>query len=114
MKISLQLIKKEFESSCERTPQYLEFHRTFKREFTNLLKPHTTRIEIAKLNHFDVFGFFELNDGRIYYFSIGDLRWDKEKMLVRTAKHFKDYTGGMNQFIKIDDSFAESVLKFIK
>ena len=109
----MKLIKQEFESSTGRTPQYMEFHRTFKREIKKLLEPHVKRIEVSKPNHFDVSGFFELNDGRIYYFSLSDLRWSKEKLLVRTAKDFKDYTGGMNQYIPLDDNFGERLLKFV-
>lgn len=110
---SMELIKEHFESSCTRTKQYLAFHRTFKREIKKLLAPHTNRIEVSKPNHFDVSGFFELHHGTIYYFSIGDLRWCKDKMLIRTAKDFKDYKGGMNQYILLDDNFAGRLLQFI-
>ena len=67
MKKSFKLIEKDCESSAYRTPQYLEFHRTFKRELTALLKPYVSKIEVSKPNHFDVTGFFELLDGRIYF-----------------------------------------------
>ena len=113
MKKSLQLIKREFESSSTRTPQYLECHKTFKREFTALLKPHVKRIEMFKPNHFDLGGFFEMNNGKIFYFSISDLRWSKDNMLIRTAEHFKDYTGGRNQFVKLDDQFEASLFRII-
>ena len=111
---SLYLLGFNFESSGGRTPQYLEFHRTFKREFTNLLKPLTKEISISKPNHFDLTGFFKLNDDRIYYFSIGDLRWNKWSMLIRTAKDFKDYTGGSNNKISIDSDFVNRLLEFLK
>ena len=87
----------EFVSSCERTPQYREFHRVFKRDFTKFLKEHGCHtIEISKPNHFDVTGFFTDKKGQIWYFSFGDLRWSKGSMLIRTAKGYKDYTGGTN------------------
>ena len=113
MEQSMKLVKETFESSTGRTPQYLKFHRTFKRELKKLLAPHVTRIEVSKPNHFDVKGFFELNNGTIYYFSISDLRWFKETMLIRTAEHFKDWTGGMNQSIILDDCFEDRLLRFI-
>ena len=96
------LLSFEFKSSCGRTAQYLEFHRVFKREFTALLNPFCKRIEISKPNHFDVNGFFETNAGLIYWFSLSDLRWDKT-FLIRTAKDFKDYTGGSNNFLDLNN-----------
>lgn len=111
---SLYLWGFEFVSSCERTPQYLEFHRTFKRELTQALKPYCKKIDISKPNHFDVTGFFELNDGRIFYFSLGDLRWDKEDILIRTAKGFKDYTGGSNGCLKFDENFLDRLFKYLE
>lgn len=114
MDTTLKLLQQEFVSYSTRTPQYLQFHRTFKREFKKLLAPYTKRIEISKPNHFDVSGFFEMDDGRIYYISLGDLRWNKDSLLIRTAKDFKDYTGGHNNFIRLDDGFAEELFSFLQ
>ena len=113
MKKSMKLIAEDFESSAYRTPQYLTFHRTFKREFTALLKPYISRIEFITPNHFDVAGFFEMNDGKIWYFSISDLRWSKGAMLIRTAKDFKDYTGGQNRYVNIGEDFAWNLIYFL-
>ena len=104
------LLNQEFESSSQRTPQYLEAHRTFKREFSKILNPICKKIEISKPNHFDITGFFQLEDDRIYYFSVGDLRWDKV-FLIRIAKDFKDYTGGSNNFLTLDNNFIDNLLK---
>ena len=105
----IYLLNCEFESSSQRTPQYLKAHRIFKREFKKILKPICKEIEISKPNHFDISGFFKLNDNRIYYFSIGDLRWDKI-FLIRIAKDFKDYTGGSNNFLSLENGFIENLL----
>lgn len=110
----LYLLAFDFESSCERTPQYREFHRIFRTEFTRLLKPHISEIKISPPNHFDVYGFFETNEGQIFCFSIGDLRWDKELMMIRTAKDFNDHNGGSNNFITIDKDFPEKIIRAIK
>jgi len=96
------LLSFEFKSSGQQTPQYLKFHKIFKREFKRLLEPFCTRIQISKPNHFDVSGFFKTNKGIIYYFSLSDLRWDKS-FLIRTAKNFEDYTGGSNCFIELEN-----------
>lgn len=111
---SLYLLGFTFESSSSRTPQYLEFHKIFKKEFTALLKSYTKRIEISKPNHFDVSGFFELNNGQIYYFGLEDLRWSKDSLLIREAKDFKDYTGGSNGFINLDKNFAENLKRYLR
>ena len=96
-------MKQEFESSSGLTPEFAEFSKVFKREFKKLLKGFgCEKIEIGR-GHFELSGFFELPDGRIYYFSIGDVRWDKESMLVRTAKDFEDYTGRSNCYVKLDN-----------
>ena len=105
----IYLLNCEFESSSQRTPEYLKAHRTFKREFSKILKPICKEILINKPNHFDIGGFFKLNDDRVYYFSIGDLRWDKT-FFIRIAKDFKDYTGGSNNFLSLDKSFINNLL----
>ena len=92
MKKSMILLEEKFVSSSIRTPQYLKFHRTFKRELRRLLDVHTKEIDIGKPNHFDISGFFKMNDDRIYYFSLGDLRWNKANILISTAKDFRDFT----------------------
>jgi len=103
MKKALSATLQDFESSCFKTPQYLSWHRLFKREFTKFLTAKgATNIAIGKPNHFDMSGFFTL-DNTIWYFSIGDLRGFKDSMLIRTAKHYKDYSGGMNQYVPLID-----------
>ena len=108
---SLYLLGFDFEYGHEL--QYREFHRVFKRELTNLLKPYTIKIDIHKPNCFDITGFFQLKDNRIYYFSLGDLRWDKNLLLIRTAKDFKDYTGGSNNNIIMDKDFAKNLIDYL-
>lgn len=43
----------------------------------------------------------------------GDLRGMAQQygMLLRTARDFKDYTGGSNRSIKYDEQFAENLMK---
>ena len=111
---SLFLLKREFVSSCGTTPEYLQFHRTFKREIKAILKPYCEKVEIGKPNHFDLTGFIQLKDNRIYYISVGDIRWSKENMLIRTAESFKDYTGGSNNAIGLDKDFIDNLLRFLR
>jgi len=103
MEKSLRATKEHFESSCSRTPEYRAWHRLFKREFKKFLTTTgATEIDIGSPNHFDISGFFRMADGQAYWFRIEDLRWSKDRMLVRQAKDFKDYTGGFNQYARLD------------
>lgn len=104
MKKLFQLTNQYFESSCSRTPQYLAWHRTFKREFGNFLgEMGCADIRFSKPNHFDGSGFFSAPNGKIFYFSVSDLRWFKDKMLIRTAQNYSDFTGGPNQYATLSN-----------
>jgi hypothetical protein len=47
-------------------------------------------------------GFFTAPSGQVYYFSCSDIRhWGYDKLLIRTAKNYTDYTGGSNQYVGI-------------
>lgn len=116
MQRSINLTKTEFESSSMRTPAYLSWHRLFKREFTAFLRSKgADEIKIGKPNHFDIYGFFRIK-GQIWYFSIGDLRWSKDSMLVRTAESFEDYTGGTNCDISLKNisEFTEQFTAIVR
>ena len=103
MKKALKATQQEFESSTGKTPEYLAWHRLFKKEFTEFLTNFLgcTKVEISKPNHFDMSGFFQRPSGQIWYFRIGDIRWSKDKMLLRTAESFSDFTGGTNQYVSL-------------
>lgn len=114
MKRAISETQKEFESSSSRTPEYLSWHRLFKREFTKLLLSEGVRavnIEIGKPNHFDISGFFTVN-GQTWWFRVEDIRWSKDRMLIRTAQSNRDYTGGTNQFIPLDQGEHAFLSKF--
>ena len=109
----------DFESSSQQTPQYLAWFKLFKKEFTELLVNKfcisKEDILIGKPNHFDMSGFFKYYNQWIY-FSIGDLRWSNDSMLIRTAKYQKDYTGGSDHYITLSDSekFISGLGRFLE
>jgi len=117
MEKSILLVNQEFESSCYDTPQFLAFYKTFKREFRRLLKDSYSVSEIIfSKGHFEVSGFFKMSNGKIYYFSIGDVReYRVFGMLIRTAKDFKDYTGGCNNYVSLQfkEKFIEDLSNFL-
>ena len=48
-------------------------------------------------------GFFRSKTGQMYYISCSDVRYfGYIELLYRTAKHNKDWTGGGNQYVKIN------------
>lgn len=57
--------------------------------------------------HFEVTGFIRRDDGKLYYFSIGDVRWALcgrewvDDIYFRTAESTHDYHGGYNQFCNL-------------
>ena len=109
MKKTLMLLKQGFESSCTKTPEFVAFCRVFKSEFSKVLKELGCTDTIFSYGHFDISGFFKNKKGNTYYFSLSDVRWmmampftSKFNILYRTAKDYKDYTGGRNRFIDVD------------
>lgn len=110
MKKSLNLLEKGFESSSIKTPEFLSFARIFKKEFKQELDKeyNVTKIEF-NVGHFYISGFFQLDNEKIFYFSISDVRWfSKDRMLLRTAKTFRDFTGGMNNQIKLKEDMFKA------
>ena len=102
MEKAIASTQEKFESASYKTEQYLTWHKLFKKEFKEFLtEKGVSNIEIGKPNHFDMSGFFTSKNGQIYYFSISDLRWSKDDMLIRTAKGHQDYMGGSNQYASL-------------
>ena len=96
----IQSLTQEFESGSQLTYQFKAFYRIFTRDFSDILTNfHAEKIEFSR-GHFITSGFFTHKD-QVYYFSLGDVRWNKERMLIRTAKDYKDYTGGSNDYLDL-------------
>jgi len=84
------------------------WRRKFRALFTRLLTTEFGARDIQiHYGHFYISGFFTMPSGRIYYFNTGDLRL-RYGMYIRTAKSYKDYTGGRNNSIQYN-SEAEFV-----
>jgi hypothetical protein len=98
----------EHESSCGKTEEQNKTYSMFKRGFKGYLQNYFKLIQFKpSLGHFYISGFFELEhklngNKQTYYFSIEDLRGG-QTFLIRTAKDFKDYTGGTNHYLSLDD-----------
>lgn len=105
MNNTLTLLKMGFESSTETTPEFKRFIRTFKSEFNKLLqKLGCTGLECHN-GHFCISGFFNSANGQLWYFNLPDVRdmVHGGSLLVRTAKHRKDYYGGTNRYANMSN-----------
>jgi hypothetical protein len=97
------------ESSSMKTEELKTTYKMFKRGLKMLLTTLNNTNEdinivkwITSLGHFYISGFIELDNSKFVYFSIEDLRGGS-KFMIRTAKSLKDYTGGQNNYLNIDD-----------
>lgn len=117
MKKTLKLLTIGFESSTRNTPEFNSFFRTFKSEFSKELKSiGATNIKI-EAGHFYISGFFTSPSGQIYYFSLPDVRGMEYilqrgcsvELMYRTAKDYKDFTGGPNQWVKIETGMGQKM-----
>jgi len=86
------------------------FARDYKGELRRIAKSIGCKVEIGK-DYFEFSGFFS-NGKNFVYFSTGDIRcssdnWN-DNILIRTAEHNKDWTGGRNNSTTLED-MAEDV-----
>ena len=91
----------EFSTGCYTGDDY----KTFQRKYINYLKSIAKEngwelVKVGK-NHYQFSAFFNYKD-KYVYFSISDVRfWHNDwynHILIRTAKHDRDYHGGNNYY----------------
>ncbi len=91
----------DFESSSSLTPQFAAFARDFKKALRKAVKD---RLDIVSLTrgHFDLSGFLRNPvTQELVYWNLCDVRYSSrwaDQVLIRTAAHERDYTGGRNHF----------------
>lgn len=104
MKKTLAMIRSGITSSSQTTAEMRLFYSTFKKEFREVLKHLRADGElIITRGHFYVSGFFKKGN-QIWYFSLEDVRDDQvDRMMVRPAVSFTDYTGGANRWVSLEN-----------
>lgn len=119
MQATNKLLNKGFESSSGTTPEFALFFRVFKKDFTKeLMSIGATNIVFNK-GHFSITGFFTV-DAQTMYFSMSDVREISyarttnpftcfNKLMYRTAKDYKDFSGGQNLYVYIEEGMAENM-----
>ncbi len=97
-----QWLDTSFESSSSTTPEFAAFAAQYRRE---LKKQLAKDLELVGFNrgHFYLSGFIKNSlTGKYAYFMTDDVRFSvngwHNQVLMRTAKHEKDYTGGRNDW----------------
>jgi hypothetical protein len=116
MKKSISMLKQGFESSSTTTPEFAQFYRTFKSEFTKELQTIGATDIVFSRGHFYISGFFTV-DSQAYYFNLGDVRGSEYRMpqlYYRTAKHYKDFTGGQNRYVDVAPLMADKMCWYFK
>jgi len=88
-----------FESSSSLTPEFAEFSKQVRKELKAL--PGYGLVSYSR-GHFEFTAFLEnVSTGKLVYVSCSDVRFFRDEwfnnLLIRTAQHDKDYTGGRNQ-----------------
>jgi len=83
-----------------------DFKDFFKRETARITK-HLKKIGCTDIEFSMQFyyfsGFFTSKSGQAFYLSSSDVRhFGYSNLLYRTAKDYKDYTGGSNQYVSTD------------
>lgn len=110
----LKHFNQEFQSSSGKTEQWKEFYRVVKKSFKKGLSPFAEDIKFCE-GHFYFSGFFTVKDtDRIYYFSVSDVRWSDGLMMIRTAKSYTDYSGGVNQWVPVNQKMFDEVRNLVK
>jgi len=108
----LLLGEEHFGSGSVNSEEFNTWVKAFKKELRKELDIFNgTDFEMGK-GHFYVSGFFRVGE-QLVYFSISDVRGSMSptQMLVRTAEHNKDWTGGHNQYVTIQDGMGEEIAR---
>lgn len=104
------LIKKwgnhTFSSGSYTWEDFNAFARSFKSSMKKLCDDMNLQLISFNKGHYYVSGFIMGPGPKYVYFSISDVRWNPEWterwILIRTAQHAKDFTGGGNHMDYLD------------
>ena len=89
---------------------FKDFFKREKRRLTTILKEKGCTNIKFDYGFYYFSGFFTSATGQVYYLSCSDVRhFGYNQLLIRTAKDYKDYTGGSNQYVNVDKA---SIINF--
>ena len=82
---------------------FKDFFRKEKRRLTEIFRSKGCYNIEMNYGFYYFSGFFTSSTGQVYYFSCSDVRhWNYERLLIRTAKDYQDFTGGSNNFCSVN------------
>ena len=88
------------------SPQYKEFENDYYLFLKAMCKAHNWQLKMNK-NHYEFSVVIKRDDGQFVYVSICDVRYFKDewnkRVLYRTMKHEKDWSGGSNHYASINE-----------
>ena len=116
MKKVLAILAVGLESSTVKTSEFKALASAFKTALKKELQTLGATMTAYSVGHFYINGFFR-KDGKCYYFSFGDVRGmefvlkrgDKVRMMYRTANDEKDFRGGGNNWVYVEEGMAENI-----
>jgi hypothetical protein len=93
----------EFESSSSVTEEYMAWKKDYRKEMKKMLPDNFEMLPKTSDAHFSASGFIRNKDtNKLVYWSISDIRYFQDtwynNILIRTAEHDKDWTGGGNNY----------------
>lgn len=101
-------------TNSKHDPEFKAFKKLFKKGLTIELKKTLATNIVFSYGHYYISGFFTIGE-QPYYFSLSDVRHGfvfsrngAPEIMYRTAKDYKDFTGGHNQNIELkEDMFLD-------
>lgn len=106
-----EILMKDYDHETPDKPRSAEFNKAIKAFLKKSFPGYT--ILPTKGAWCQASGFIQDKDtGKTVFYSFQDYRYGdwKQKILIRTAKSEKDYTGGPNHFTNIDDMYADVMM----
>lgn len=100
------IMNQDYDHEQPDIPRSKDFNKAFRAEVRKQIKPFGFELLPQKSSLYcGASGFVKSSDGKFVYFNSGDYRWDNpfERILIRTAKDEKDYTGGGNHYCDLKD-----------
>jgi hypothetical protein len=90
-------------SGSDLSTDFKKFFRTEKSRLTKIFKAKGCTDIQMNYGFYYFSGFLTAPSGQVYYFSCFDVRDSYTQLLIRRAKDYKDFTGGSNNFINVNE-----------
>lgn len=107
MKRILKEVTKVEDWGGVKSPSFKSFARKFKNDLAKELAKYGCEITAFNTGHYYISGFFRNENDDCFYFYISDVRYFPLKQIMyRIARDEKDFTGGRNCFVTIEEDMT--------